>query len=217
MGVRDFSRQITDPNSAHLKRRKAAYALPTLFTAGSVFLGFFSIMNSFQAAIQARSGSTGPNTFSKWRPLPSCGPWCWTGWMGASRGSPTRPAISGGSWTPWPTSSPSGLRPPCWPSPGSPAGHRLGVAAPARLPPPSGNLIPFLYLICGAARLARFNIQKNPVPKNPGRSDRSTSWGCRFQRRRRWWRPLCTPPAVGRSSIGRSRWPGSRCWRCYRS
>ena len=26
----------------------------------------------------------------------------------------------------------------------------------------------FLFLVCGAARLARFNIQKNPVPKNPG-------------------------------------------------
>src|SRR5207248_7017587 len=27
-------------------------------------------------------------------------------------------------------------------------------------------------LLCGAARLARFNIQKNPIPKNPGRPDR---------------------------------------------
>jgi CDP-diacylglycerol--serine O-phosphatidyltransferase len=26
--------------------------------------------------------------------------------------------------------------------------------------------------LCGAARLARFNITKNPIPKNPGRSDR---------------------------------------------
>jgi CDP-diacylglycerol--serine O-phosphatidyltransferase len=32
--------------------------------------------------------------------------------------------------------------------------------------------IAFLFLLCGAARLARFNIQKNPVPKNPGRPDR---------------------------------------------
>ena len=30
----------------------------------------------------------------------------------------------------------------------------------------------FLFLLCGAARLARFNIQKNPIPKNPGRPDR---------------------------------------------
>jgi CDP-diacylglycerol--serine O-phosphatidyltransferase len=36
----------------------------------------------------------------------------------------------------------------------------------------AGYFIAFLFLICGAARLARFNIQKNPVPKNPGRPDR---------------------------------------------
>jgi CDP-diacylglycerol--serine O-phosphatidyltransferase len=36
----------------------------------------------------------------------------------------------------------------------------------------SGYFLSFLYLLCGAARLARFNIQKNPVPTNPGRPDR---------------------------------------------
>jgi CDP-diacylglycerol--serine O-phosphatidyltransferase len=35
-----------------------------------------------------------------------------------------------------------------------------------------GVFVCFLYLLCGAARLARFNIQTNPVPKNPGRPDR---------------------------------------------
>jgi CDP-diacylglycerol--serine O-phosphatidyltransferase len=35
-----------------------------------------------------------------------------------------------------------------------------------------GYFVAFLFLICGAARLARFNIQKNPVPKNPGHPDR---------------------------------------------
>jgi len=36
----------------------------------------------------------------------------------------------------------------------------------------AGYFVSFLYLLCGASRLARFNIQKNPVPKNPGRADR---------------------------------------------
>jgi len=31
-----------------------------------------------------------------------------------------------------------------------------------------GKLLSFLFLACGAARLARFNIQKNPMPSNPG-------------------------------------------------
>jgi CDP-diacylglycerol--serine O-phosphatidyltransferase len=35
-----------------------------------------------------------------------------------------------------------------------------------------GAFICFLFLICGAARLARFNISHNPVALNPGRPDR---------------------------------------------
>jgi CDP-diacylglycerol--serine O-phosphatidyltransferase len=36
----------------------------------------------------------------------------------------------------------------------------------------AGYFFSFVFLLCGAMRLARFNISKNPVPKNPGRSDR---------------------------------------------
>jgi CDP-diacylglycerol--serine O-phosphatidyltransferase len=35
-----------------------------------------------------------------------------------------------------------------------------------------GVFVCFLFLLCGAARLARFNVSVNPVPKNPGRPDR---------------------------------------------
>jgi CDP-diacylglycerol--serine O-phosphatidyltransferase len=36
----------------------------------------------------------------------------------------------------------------------------------------AGKFIAFLFLVCGAARLARFNIQKNPQPRNPGSPNR---------------------------------------------
>ncbi len=36
----------------------------------------------------------------------------------------------------------------------------------------AGYLLTFFYLLCGAVRLARFNVQTNPTPKNPGRPDR---------------------------------------------
>jgi CDP-diacylglycerol---serine O-phosphatidyltransferase len=36
----------------------------------------------------------------------------------------------------------------------------------------AGYLLAFFYLLCGAVRLARFNVQTNPTPKNPGRPDR---------------------------------------------
>jgi CDP-diacylglycerol--serine O-phosphatidyltransferase len=35
-----------------------------------------------------------------------------------------------------------------------------------------GAIITFLFLVAGASRLARFNIQKNPQPSNPGRPGR---------------------------------------------
>ena len=35
-----------------------------------------------------------------------------------------------------------------------------------------GIVVCFLFLICGACRLARFNISVNPQPRNPGRPDR---------------------------------------------
>lgn len=35
-----------------------------------------------------------------------------------------------------------------------------------------GAFISFVFLICGASRLARFNIAHNPEPKNPGRPGR---------------------------------------------
>ena len=34
---------------------------------------------------------------------------------------------------------------------------------------PLGVIICFMFLICGACRLARFNIAVNPQPRNPGR------------------------------------------------
>lgn len=35
-----------------------------------------------------------------------------------------------------------------------------------------GGIICFLFLICGASRLARFNVSINPQPRNPGRPGR---------------------------------------------
>ena len=36
----------------------------------------------------------------------------------------------------------------------------------------AGYFVAFSFLLCGASRLARFNITANPVPRNPGRPDR---------------------------------------------
>ena len=44
---------------AERRPRRAAYALPTLFTAGNVFLGYISVMQSIQGAMVAASGGAG--------------------------------------------------------------------------------------------------------------------------------------------------------------
>ena len=43
--------------------RKAAYALPTLFTAANLFLGYLSILKSFEGAMAAQAGDLGPNPY----------------------------------------------------------------------------------------------------------------------------------------------------------
>jgi CDP-diacylglycerol---serine O-phosphatidyltransferase len=172
MGVRDLSRRILDPEITR-PRPRAAYALPTLFTAGNVFLGFLSIMQSIQGALLATAGYTGPNSNFVLAAVS-------IGWAVVLDGLDGRiarlthttsdfgremdsladvitfglaPAVLAFTWGVQPA---LGSADPIW------RDHFRRI----------GYFVPFLFLLCGAARLARFNIQKNPVPKNPGRPDR---------------------------------------------
>jgi CDP-diacylglycerol--serine O-phosphatidyltransferase len=56
MGLKE---RLIDPKSPDRRPRRAAYALPTLFTAGNIFLGFLSILRSFRGAMMAASGGIG--------------------------------------------------------------------------------------------------------------------------------------------------------------
>ncbi|MEK7404984.1 MAG: CDP-diacylglycerol--serine O-phosphatidyltransferase [Acidobacteriota bacterium] len=156
-----------------LKRRRAAYALPTLFTAGNLFLGFLAILKSFQGAMLGVTGDLGANphfevaakaigvavvldgldgriarmthTVSDFgRELDSLADIITFG---------LAPAILAFAWGVQ-FAGVSGV-----PFPGDHL-HRIGY------------FVTFVYVLCGAARLARFNIQANPVPRNPGRADR---------------------------------------------
>src|SRR5579872_3802936 len=51
--------RFVDPRSPDRRPRRAAYALPTLFTAGNIFLGYISILRSFRGAMLAASGAPG--------------------------------------------------------------------------------------------------------------------------------------------------------------
>ncbi len=168
-----FQDRLIDPNSPDRRPRRAAYALPTLFTAGNVFLGFYALLETFQGAMaflgnaasahlhfQAAAISIGvavfldgldgriarmTNTVSDFgREMDSLADVITFG---------IAPAVLAFAWgvqfvdmadNPW------------------------GFEQLRR----AGYFFVFLFLLCGAMRLARFNIQKNPVPKNPGRPDR---------------------------------------------
>jgi CDP-diacylglycerol--serine O-phosphatidyltransferase len=150
-----------------------AYALPTLFTAGNIFLGYLSILRSFNGAMLAGSGAAGAsehftiaaeaigaavfldgldgriarmtNTTSDFgREMDSLADVVSFG---------IAPAVLAFAWGVQfvDTSIAQGIR-----------SHLFRA----------GYFIAFLFLLCGAARLARFNVQKNPVPKNPGNPHR---------------------------------------------
>ena len=53
MGKLNLGQRMIDPKSPDRRPRRAAYALPTFFTAGNIFLGYVSVIQSFQGAMMA--------------------------------------------------------------------------------------------------------------------------------------------------------------------
>ena len=165
----------TLPEETVVKRRprRAAYALPTLFTSGNIFLGFLAVLQAFEGALQARGGDFGSNphfaiaakalgiavffdgldgriarmtnTVSDFgRELDSMADVVTFG---------IAPAVLAFVWGVFFVISPEGSQL---------LSHLIRA----------GYVVVFFYLLCGAVRLARFNVQTNPKPKNPGRPDR---------------------------------------------
>ena len=168
-----LSDRLVDPKSPDRRPRKAAFVLPTLFTAGNIFLGYLSILRSFKGAMLAATASPHAaehfivaaqaigaavvldgldgriarmtNTTSDFgREMDSLADVVSFGMA---------PAVLAFAW---------GVQF---------IDRTIGERILVRIFD-AGYFIAFLFLLCGACRLARFNIQKNPVPKNPGRSDR---------------------------------------------
>ncbi len=148
---------------------RAAYALPTLFTAGNIFLGYLCILRSIQGALTYASNPSQAaldfevaaktigfafildgldgriarmtNTTSEFgREMDSLADIISFG---------IAPAILAYVW---------GVQF---------IGSDLGSRSLDHMQR-AGKFLAFLFLICGALRLARFNVQKNPIPKNPG-------------------------------------------------
>ena len=170
MALRD---RLVDPNSSERRPRRAAYALPTLFTAGNIFLGYLSILRSFKGAVLAASNAGGAPEHFAVAAKAIGGAFLLDGLDGRIARMTNTTSDFGREMDSLADVISFGMAPAvlayAW-------GVQfidplLGEAWRNRISD-TGYFIAFLFLMCGAARLARFNIQKNPVPKNPGRPDR---------------------------------------------
>ena len=171
-----LSNPLIDQDSPDRRPRRAAYALPTLFTAGNIFLGYLAILRSFRGAMLAAAGGTAAAGAAEHFEIAAkaIGIAVLTDGLDGMIARLTRtasdfgremdsladvisfgiaPAVLAFAWGVQFVDGgvPEQIR------------HQLFQA---------GYFIAFLFLLCGAARLARFNVQTNPVPKNPGRPNR---------------------------------------------
>src|SRR5438128_602078 len=160
-----------DPHSR--RPRRAAYALPTLFTSGKVFLGVLSVMQSLQGAMAAANGTTGAEHHFDIATKTIGLAFFLDGLDGAIARMTNTTSEFGREMDSLADVISFGMAPAvlafAW------GVQFIDLAGPSMLREHifrAGYFIAFLFLLCCAARLARFNIQKNPVPKNPGRPDR---------------------------------------------
>jgi CDP-diacylglycerol--serine O-phosphatidyltransferase len=171
MSAIDLKNRFMSSRPPDRRPRRVAYALPTFFTAGNIFLGFVAILQAFRGAMDAAGGNFGfnehfdaaakmigvavvldgldgriarmTNTVSDFgREMDSLADVITFG---------IAPAVLAFAW---------GLQ----------FVDRSFVGLDALLR--AGYFICFMFLLCGSARLARFNVTTNPKPKNPGRPDR---------------------------------------------
>ena len=167
--------RLIDPRSPDRSPRRAAYALPTLFTAGNVFLGFYSIMEAFRGALlnaQANSQAAASGHFRD--AAIAIGVAVFLDGLDGRIARMTKTVSDFGREMDSLADVISfGIAP-------AVLAYAWGVEFASAPPAPltiehlhrAGYFCAFLFLLCGALRLARFNVQVNPVPKNPGRADR---------------------------------------------
>src|SRR5580693_9878345 len=158
-----------DPRPPTRRPRRAAYALPTLFTAGNIFLGFIAIVRAVEGTLLASTGQLGPNPHFEVAAKAIGAAVVLDGLDGRIARMTNTVSAFGREMDSLADVITFGIAPAVlaytW-------GVQLVGPAGFLLDHRAGYFIAFVFLLCGAARLARFNVQTNPVPKNPGRPDR---------------------------------------------
>lgn len=152
---------------------RAAYALPTFFTAANIFLGFTSILKSYAGVMAGSKGNLGPNRDFEQAAIMIGVAILTDGLDGRIARMTNTVSDFGREMDSLADVITFGVAPAvlafAW-------GIQFADASGSRFFREHllaiGYFISFLFCLCGSVRLARFNVQTNPVPKNPGRPDR---------------------------------------------
>src|ERR1700674_813725 len=161
--------RLIDPRSPDRRPRRAAYALPTLFTAGNTFLGFYAVLEVFQGALQMLGDASQAAHHFQTAAIAIGAAVFLDGLDGRIARMTNTTSDFGREMDSLADVITFGIAP-------AVLAFTWGVqfVQPGGFMPDhrAGYFFAFLFLLCGAARLARFNVQTNPIPKNPGRADR---------------------------------------------
>jgi CDP-diacylglycerol---serine O-phosphatidyltransferase len=166
--------RFIDPHSPERRPRRAAYILPTLFTSGNIFLGYLATLQAFEGAIQPNGGSLGWNTHFEAAAKMIGVAVVLDGLDGRIARLTNTVSDFGRELDSLADVISFGIAPAvlayAW------GIHFLDTPAFGKMTlvhlHNAGFFAGFLFLVCGAMRLARFNITTHAVPKNPGRADR---------------------------------------------
>jgi len=164
-----WRQRFYDPRSPARRPRRAAYALPTLFTAGNIFLGFVAILRSIEGALLGASGQLGRNPHFGAAAIAIGVAVVLDGLDGRIARMTNTVSDFGREMDSLADVITFGIAPAVlaftW-------GVQFVASGGIMQDHRAGYFFAFLFLLCGAARLARFNVQTNPIPKNPGKADR---------------------------------------------
>lgn len=168
-----LSERLIDPKSPERRPRRAAYALPTLFTSANVFFGFLAITKTIEGTLRAtQQGAVSIPEYALASQLIGVAVAC-DGLDGRIARMTNTVSDFGRELDSLADVITFGIAPAvlafCWGF--FFVSHNIEPAFRDQILQ-GGYFLSFVYLLCGAARLARFNVVTNPVPKNPGRPDR---------------------------------------------
>lgn len=169
----NFRNGRATPEQRAARVRRGMYVLPSLFTAGSIGAGYFAITQTIDAVNATAGSNVSPAQHLDWAAIAICLAIPFDALDGRIARMTNTASEFGKELDSLADVITFGVAPSllAWvwgfhslPDTLSPDLHRALLQV--------GSFVCFLFLLCGASRLARFNSTTNAQPRNPGRLDR---------------------------------------------